>query len=181
MSTRKKRVSPEHDFTLIVEGVLDDETTINALFDAGCDDASFGMIDDVGYADFSRGANTFAEAVRSAISDVEAVRGLQIVRIEPDDLVTMSDIARRLGRTRESVRLLVSGRRGKGDFPHSFSGTGRSRFWRWSDVAAWAGDLPPGEYERARLVAAVNAALELRRQRPELAESERALIDALAG
>lgn len=48
-------------------------------------------------------------------------------------------------------------------------------------MAAWAGKLPPEELERARLIAAVNAALELRRHLPELADGERELIEALAG
>ena len=171
----------KHEFTLRIDGRLDTEDTINALFEAGCGDATFSMIDDVGFGDFDRRALSLVEAVASAIRDVESVAGLRVLRIDPDDLVTMSDIARRLGRTRESVRLLASGKRGKGDFPKPFSRLpSRSPFWRWSDVADWAGELPPEEQARARLFAAVNAALELRRQRATLVDPERALIDALA-
>lgn len=181
MPTRTKRVSTKYDFTLVIEGVLDDEQTMNALFEAGCDDATFGTVDDVAYADFHRRAGTFAEAVTSAIRAIESVPDLRVVRIEPDDLLTMSEIAKRLGRTRESVRLLVSGRRGRGNFPLPVShATSRSRYWRWSDVAAWVGNLPSEEVERARLIAAVNAALELRRHRPGLDDTEKRLIDALA-
>lgn len=175
-------MTAKHEFTLRIEGRLDTERTINALFEAGCDDASFSMVDDAGLGDFHRLASSLPEAVASAIRDVESVPGLHVLRIDTDDLVTMSDIARRLGRTRESVRLLASGKRGKGDFPPPLSRLGsRSPFWRWTDVAAWAGTLSPEEQARARLIAAVNAALELRRQRAELDGSERALIDALAG
>jgi len=174
-------VRPKHEFTLRIEGRLDAERTINALFEAGCDDASFSMIDDVGFGDFHRRASSLPEAIASAIRDVESVPGLHVLRIDMDDLVTMSDIARRLGRTRESVRLLAAGKRGKGDFPPPLSRLGSgSPFWRWTDVAAWAGKLPPTEQARARTITAVNAALELRRQRGALDEAERALIDSLA-
>ena len=40
----------------------------------------------------------------------------------------------------------------------------RGRLWRWSDVAAWLGQLEPEEIEAARFVSAINAALELRKQ-----------------
>ena len=183
MRTRQERVRKhEHEFTLVIEGPLLDDDVLDQLYEAGCDDASFGMVDDVGFGDFHRRTSTFAEAVAWAIRDIESVPGLRVVRIEPDDLLTMSEIAERLGRTRESVRLLISGHRGPGDFPAPASHlTSRSRLWRWSDVTAWTGELPVPEQERARVIAAVNAALELRRRRPDLAEDERSLVDALAG
>jgi hypothetical protein len=40
----------------------------------------------------------------------------------------------------------------------------RGRLWRWSDVALWLGQLEPEEIESARFTAAINAALELRKQ-----------------
>jgi len=170
-----------NEFTLRIEGRLDTEETINALFEAGCDDASFSMVDDAGFGTFHRRASSLSVAIESAIRDVESVAGLRVLGVDTDDLVTMADIARRLGRTRESVRLLVSGKRGKGDFPEPLARLGsRSPFWRWADVAEWAGKLPPQEQARAHLIAAVNAALEFRRQRAGLDPWERALIDTLA-
>jgi hypothetical protein len=171
---------PEYDFTLILTGDVDEH--IDALYEAGCDDAPFGTVDGVPYADFTRDADTFADAVSTAIAAVESVPGTRVVRIEPDDLVTATEIAERLGRTRESVRLLASGRRGAGDFPAPVSHTkSRSRLWRWSDVLAWSGHADDVELARARLTAAVNAALELRAREPELAERERALVATVSG
>ncbi len=89
----------EHAFTLVITGDLECEKTIDALFEAGCDDATFGTVDHVGYGDFVRRAPTFAEAVHSAIEQVESVAGLTVLRIEPDDLVTMNEIAERMGRS----------------------------------------------------------------------------------
>ena len=50
----------------------------------------------------------------------------------------MSDIARRAGRTRESVRLLVDGKRGPGGFPPPLGIVGEGiRVWPWSVVLEW--------------------------------------------
>ncbi len=167
-------------FTLMIDG--DVEEHLDELFDAGCDDASFGEVDGIRFADFSRDAAGLAEAVSSAIAAIEGVDGLRVTRMAPDDLVTIAEIAQRLGRSRESVRLLVTGARGPGDFPSPVSHLRtRSRLWRWSDVAIWAGHLGPEEAAQARFLAAINAALELRSSAPGLRERERALVTALGG
>ncbi|HEX6208114.1 MAG TPA: hypothetical protein VF058_07125 [Actinomycetota bacterium] len=172
----------EFEVTLVVDGPVDDDQVIDKLYEAGCSDATIGSIDGVGYVDFRREAASFSEAVLSAIEDVESVPELTVLRIEPDDLVTMAEIAERLGRSRESVRLLISGRRGKGDFPAPISHLrSRSRLWRWSEVAQWADIGTPEDQQRARFIASLNAALELRHQRGELAAAERAAVEALAG
>ncbi len=165
---------PEYSFILVIEG--DVEEKIDDLFEAGCDDATFGSVDGAYYADFDRDAPTLGGALSSAIDAVESVPGLRIRRVEPDDLVTMTEIAQRLGRTRESVRLLIAGERGPGNFPPPVSHLRqRNRLWRWSDVAAWVGESDADDLAKARLIAAVNAALELRTATPGLAESDRAL------
>jgi hypothetical protein len=162
---RRRVTMSEYEFTLMIEGDLVDEAVARALFEVGCDDATFGVVDGMGYGDFAREASTFAEAVLEAISQVEMVDDLRVIRVEPDDIVTMSDIAERLDRTRESVRLLVAGRRGPGGFPSPIShAMERGRLWRWSDVALWHGQLEPEEIEAARFTSAINAALELRMQ-----------------
>jgi predicted DNA-binding transcriptional regulator AlpA len=169
----------EYSFTLVIEGDVDPR--IDELFEAGCDDATFGSVDGVNYADFDREAETFGRAIRSALADVESVPGLVVRRVEPDDLVTASEIAERLGRSRESVRLLIAGERGAGDFPAPVSHLrSRNRLWRWSDVAEWAGSASRSEVDRARLVAAFNAALELRAKVPDLPEETREALGSLS-
>lgn len=154
---------PEYEFTLVIDGPLHDEATINALFDAGCDDATFGSISNIGFGDFAREASTLGVAVVSAISNVESVSGLTVRRVEPDDLVTIPDIAQRLERTPESVRLLANGERGGGTFPPPISHfRSRHRLWRWSDVASWAGLTDDEALVNAAWLVAVNALLELR-------------------
>jgi len=159
----------EFEFTLVIEGDLSQEKVAPALFEAGCDDATFGVIDGMGYGDFLREAPSLAEAVLSALRQVESTGSLRVLRVEPDDVVTMSDIADRLERSRESIRLLIAGRRGPGGFPPPIShGMERGRLWRWSDVVGWLGQLEPEEIEAAHFIAAINAALELRRHLPVL-------------
>lgn len=167
---------PEYIFTLIIDG----EPDLDALHDAGCDDATFGEVDGVHYGEFAREAPSLAEAVLSAISGVESVGDLRALRVEPEDLVTAAEIAARLGRSRESIRLLIAGRRGSGDFPSAVTHMrSRNRLWRWSDVAAWAKRLAPEQEHEARLLATINAALELRNQSRTLPEAERRALSAL--
>lgn len=168
------------EFTLMLEHLPDDQETFDALYEAGCGDGTFGWVDDVASVDFDREAPTFLEAVTTAIRDVESVPPVRVLEIETDDLLTMADIARRLGRTRESVRLLVQGKRGKGGFPEPEFGTGKWRFWRWSAVLGWLDDVPEAELERARVTDAVNAALELRRRKALLPRADRKIIQALS-
>lgn len=163
----ERREHEEYNFTLIVEG--DVESKMDELFEAGCDDATFGSVGGVHYGEFDREATSFAEAISSAIADVESVGGLRVRRVEPDDLVTAAEIAERLGRSRESVRLLIAGERGAGDFPSPVShARQRNRLWRWSEVSRWTGEADEAEIDRALRVAATNAALELRAIDPNL-------------
>lgn len=57
-----------HSFSLILSG--DVEPHLDALYEAGCDDASFGAVDGVWHADFDREAPTLEAAIESAVSDV---------------------------------------------------------------------------------------------------------------
>ncbi len=73
-------------FTLEIEGadVMTDAAQ-NALFEAGCDDATFGVSNGIQTAEFDREATEFAEAVASAIKAVEAaVPGARVVEIHRD-------------------------------------------------------------------------------------------------
>lgn len=172
----------EWDFTLIVDGDVMDEVVLDKLAEHGADDATFGVADGVAYADFTRTAASLPAAILSAIHDIEGVPGISVLRVEPDDLVTLAEIAERLDRSRESVRLLAAGQRGKGTFPPPVSHLrARSKLWRWSDVARWAGVLSAEAERNARYVALLNAALELRRLRPAVErESESDARMALA-
>ena len=161
----------EHEFTLVIDGDLADEKVAATLFEVGCDDATFGIIDGIGYGEFIREASTFADAVMSAIRQVESVAGLRVMHIEPDDIVTMTDIAERLDRTRESVRLLIAGQRGPGSFLRQFRTAGSGVVF--GDGRTWRSGLArsnPRRRNRARFTAAVNAALELRHRLDQMTD-----------
>jgi hypothetical protein len=157
-----------HSFTLYFAGpdILTDEN-FDALFEAGCDDALFGERDGAQYGDFDREAKSFSDALRTALRDVQkAVPGLRVVRVEPNDLVTMAQIADRSGLTREYIRLFVKGTRGPGGFPPPVAYVDeKSRLWHWPDVAKWLQQNNKGsvevDVESAELVAALNAAYAL--------------------
>ena len=68
--------------TLIVDGPdLQDDTIIDRLFEAGCDDAAIGRSDGIQYVDFDREATSLGEAILSAVRDVEHVDGVSVVRL----------------------------------------------------------------------------------------------------
>jgi hypothetical protein len=170
----------EHNFTLVIRGDLTDEQ-IELLYGAGCDDGLIGSIDGQGQIEFDRLARSFASAVLSAVNDVESVPGLEVERVVPDELVTMAEIAERLGRSHESVRLLAKGQRQAGSgFPEPVvRRDARSPLWRWHDVAGWAGS----EKERAdaAVIDAVNASLQLRAAKSSLAPGQqKKLLDIAA-
>ncbi len=170
----------EHEFTLVISGDLSDEEVARALFEAGCDDATFAVSDGVGYGEFIRESPSISAAVMSAVHQVESVPSLRVRRVEPDDIVTMAEIAERLDRSRESVRPLAEGKSGPGGFPAPLShGRERNRLWRWSDVADWLGNSEPQEREAAHFVVALNAALELRHSGNQLMD-ETAVKELLA-
>ena len=175
---------PVHRFTLIVDGPdLQDGAVIDALFEAGCDDALVGRAEGIQYVEFDREADRLDEAVLSAVADVERVPGLTVARIADAGLVSMADIAARLGRTREGVRLLVAGARGPGGFPPPVTDPrSRYRLWRWSDVRRWIAahlkkEAAPVDDD---VLTAVNAGLELRRH-GRLHPGRRTMLRELAG
>lgn len=178
-------MSPKHtySFTFVLDGPdVTDEEVFDALVEAGCDDALFGARDAVQYGDFDREAPTLASAVSSAFSEVESVPGMRVLRVEPDDLVTAAVIAERTGRSRESVRLLITGKRGPGGFPAPVAWIdAKSKVWQWSEVAEWFRDRLGEDVagsEGASFIAALNAALELRSRAPRLeSRDEKELVE----
>ena len=72
---------PIQHFTLTVDGSdLQTEPFVDALFEAGCDDATVARIEGVQYIDFDRDAESLGEAVISAVRDVEQVEGVRVTQ-----------------------------------------------------------------------------------------------------
>lgn len=177
-----------HEFTLVISGPKElTGNDLDALFEAGFDDATFTERDGLIFVDIARKGADALNVISEAIHVLErTLRGSVVVRVEPDDLVTLSGIAERTKRSRESVRLLVEGKRGPGGFPRPVTLVdSKSRLWRWSDVARWFDERLGQQVEvgldTATSLAAINAALELRTQRTRLGEAEHESLEALVG
>ncbi len=79
---------------------VDLELTSDALFEAGCDDATSGIHCGIPPISISRGeAESFRGGRRLGDRGCLSVgsAGIVVVRVEPDDLVTIAEIARRAG------------------------------------------------------------------------------------
>jgi hypothetical protein len=149
-----------HEFTIIATG-LDpmEEGFDDRLFEAGCDDATISIQKGAIVLDFGREARSFLSAVESAIQDV-ARAGATVVHVEPDHLVSLSDIASRAGVTRAAASHYASGARGQGFPPPIARVTTDHPIWDWVEVARWLfrnGRLSRTEVTRARVVQRVNA------------------------
>lgn len=174
-----------YQFTLIVEGPdLQADGQIDALYQAGCDDALVGRADGVQYLDFDREAASLEDAILSAVGDVEQLDRVEVVRLADAGLVSMADIATRTGRTRESARLLIAGERGPGGFPPPVNDPrSRYRLWRWSEVERWLtshfGEQRPSLDDH--VAAAINAGLELRQHARFVRPKGRTDLRELAG
>jgi hypothetical protein len=155
---------PDHHFTLTISGALTDDR-LDALFEAGCDDATFSTKGPLTFGEFDRDAPTLLDAVLSAITAVESAKIGEVLHVDPDELVWASEIGERTGRSRQSIDLLVRGQRGPGDFPLPASHATRNPLWRWSEVEAWfaAYEGRPVDRERSTVIGTLNGALEARR------------------
>ena len=153
----------EHHFTLTIRGALTD-ARLDALVEAGCDDATFSTKGDLTFAEFDREAPSLLAAVLSAIAAVESLEGAEVLHVDPDELVWASEIAERTGRSRQSIDMLVRGERGPGDFPAPASHATRNPLWRWSEIEAWfaAYEGRPADGERSAVLGALNGALQAR-------------------
>ncbi len=166
-NTREK----EYDFALIVGGVDSLTSQVeDGLFSAGCDDATLSIQYGLLYIEFSRAAASLKDAILSAIRDVrKAGIGAEVLRVDECNLVTPSEIARRIGRSRQLVFQYINGQRGPGGFPppecHLAEG---SPLWAWCAVSYWLAQndiLRPEDGWNAEAVAAINNSLEAARQR----------------
>lgn len=148
--------------------VEDEDIFADRLYDAGGDDATIAVHPDGHLAEvhFDRDSSDLRNAIVTALSAVQAAGGTP-VRVGPDDLVWAAEIAERIGKTREYVRLLIAGQRGPGNWPLPVVPTARNPLWRWSDVAAWftawtdSDTTIPTADDEAATIAAVNGILEV--------------------
>lgn len=149
-------------FTIIASG-LDHEADDfeDSLFEAGCDDATVAFARGVVIMEFEREARNLSHAVRSAVDDVTRA-GARVLRVEPDYLVSLAEIAERSRLTRAAITHYASGERGQ-DFPRPVARVSSSSpLWNWIDVARWLHhrrQVTTDAVVAARIVKAANDAL----------------------
>jgi len=169
----------EYDFALVVTGVADlTDEVLDALFASGCDDATTSLRYGQLFIEFSRESGSLKDAIIGAIRDVHSAGiGARVVRVDDCDLVTMADIARKIGRSRQLVYQYMTGERGPGGFPPPVCFiTEHKALWAWCEVSYWLARnniLRPEDSWNAEVLAAINNALEMSHQRerhPDLVE-----------
>lgn len=154
------------EFCIVATGIdLNDRAVMDRLYEAGCDDATVSFQKGVAVFDFAREAESFFDALTSAIRDVTQ-GGAHVERIEPDTLVSLAEIAQRAGLSRSAATLYAQGRRGSG-FPHPVVRvTSESPLWDWYEVASWLhqnGKVPRDVMLEARVLRHMNATITLPR------------------
>lgn len=81
-----------HEFRLILADLTDvSMDDADALYEAGCADATFGACEGVAFGDFDRQADTLEDAIRSAIADIQKA-GFTVVRVEQVEQTLLSEI-----------------------------------------------------------------------------------------
>lgn len=173
------------EFELVLSGFsVGFEDAVDALIEAGCDDCTVSQHGTTPVLLFDREAETFEQAILSAIADVEKANvGASVVRVEPDDLVTPADISRRSGLSKEMVRRYIAGERVAMGFPPPVAVLETRSLWSWVEVASFfvssgsetmrTAERPTIDLMRAKVLAAFNVAFENKRRDPMLAESRR--------
>lgn len=172
-------------FELILNRVLSDEE-LDTAFEAGLDDATFGVANHRPIVAMDRKAETFVDAVVGTINQLEgAVSSVQVLQVANPEIVTLPIVAELTGRSRQNIHQLATGRRGPGAWPEPINpeANARHRLWRFTDVADWLSRYEPEgkvSAERIHTVAAINARLNVRTELGHLPKPVSRKISALA-
>jgi hypothetical protein len=172
MTTKPTTCQTQHDFVLVLRGIADvTNEAADALFEAGCGDATASVRSGRVFLTFSRVSDSLKNAVISAIIDVRKANiGANVLRVDVCNLVTQADIARRIARSRQLVRQYITGERGPGGFPPPACNIAdRAPLWYWCEVSwwLWENDMVPENVAReAQEVGVINSALDLYHERP---------------
>jgi len=151
-----------HEFTIIATGLDPHEDGFeDRFFEAGCDDATLSFQRGLIIAEFAREAPTLSRAILTAMEGVRAA-GASVERIEPDYLVSLSEIAERCQLSKQAISLYAKGERGIGFPPPSAKVMSGHPLWDWCAVAAWLHDKALLDREAAvaaRIIKEVNASV----------------------
>ena len=170
MENKSARMT-SHEFVLALSGVSElDERVANALFEAGCDDATPSLRFGTVYLTFAREAASLRDAILSAMRDVmHAGIGASVKYVDNCNLVSQAEIGRRVGWARQQVAQYLNGQRGPGGFPGPVCSLAEGHaLWMWCEVAHWLNQnalVSDEVLEESRVVAGINSALDMVHQR----------------
>jgi hypothetical protein len=122
-------------FGLLVDRAPDDAQA-DLLF-ARCGDLSVEVGHGVARVLFDREAASLADAIVSAVRDLDAVGLVALAVSEDDDLVTLAVVAARAGRSLDLVQRWAVGLAGPGAFPAAVQPDAPRKCFRWSAVVPW--------------------------------------------
>lgn len=129
------------EYEFILKYALPDENTdasdyLNALFEAGCDDATIGVGKSGAIAlEFVREAASADEAVLSAIADAKkAIPDAELIEVSPD-LVTPTEIASVIGCSRQNIQKIIANPRKR--FPNPIHQSAAGGIWHLEPVLRW--------------------------------------------
>lgn len=138
-----RKTKQSFQFTLVLKNVTENTDGLeDSLYEAGCDDALINFRNNAVFLDFDRESNSFEEAVISAIKQVETASiNAVVTSIAPEDLVTMSEAAKRLNKSRQVLSLWINESRRKSTAmpfpPPTMKLTDKSPLWKWREIVEW--------------------------------------------
>lgn len=128
----------EYEFLFVVDGItVDDDLAVGVIFDEF--DGLLTRHRDKHLLDLAESGDGAIDAAHRLVVRLrKELPQLRLLRLDPD-LVGVSDIAERTGRSRQNVLQWVNGERrtDAGAFPDPEGAAGRSLIWRWAEVNAW--------------------------------------------
>jgi len=134
----------KYDFELIIQLNTDEnpDDYIDALYEAGCDEATPGT-GEKGYLalSFTREAVDAVDAIASALENVRtAIPHANLLRVEPY-LLNLSELAFQFGFTKQNIQKYARAKAANKHtpFPRPFI-EGKTSYWSIYDVASWLND-----------------------------------------
>jgi hypothetical protein len=159
----------EYEFTLkfrLPDANADPEQFVDALAEAGCDDAAVGVGQQGRIAlDFAREATSAFDAVVSAVQAVKhAIPGAELIEASPD-FVGLTDVADLIGCSRQNIRKLMISN--LATFPAAVH-EGSQALWHLRPVLTWFSETQKRPIDRllievSEVTMKVNIAKETRR------------------
>ncbi len=160
-------------FSIWFDAAREADDIADALYGGALADAVISERDGTFQAVVERDGVDFAHTVVTAVRELERAGECRVLRVGRDDLVSLAEIGRRVGKSREYIRLLAGGDRGPGGFPGRAPHIAGQDLWSWHEVSTWFaehGVLEARDAEEATFLRLLNAFLEQRNATQDIAD-----------